>query len=248
MSDYLIYNRWMKKLSIPEIIAKTEKRLVKTIHTSFRKLWKLLATAVEWWDLETAFLIQLSFEKMVGTMLNEVQKVYTRWGRKITKDMQLSTKSDYVLSQAIRYVQAKKNVMLWNSSLSITQTTKEHIAEVIIKGLKDWKPYTEIAQDIQNQTEAGILSKPRAQLIAVREVGEAYEEWRLVTINKHLQTTGAMAEKIWDTVNDSKVTEQCRANERKWRILMVDKFPSGDDVAPRNSNPRCRCTTNYRII
>lgn len=238
----------MSKPNIPEIIAKTEKRLVKTIHSSFRKLWKLLAKAVEQWDIETSLLIQLSFEKMVVTMLNEVQKLYTRSGREVKKDMQLVTTSDYVVWQAVRYVQAKKSVMLGNSSLSITQTTKEHIADVIVTGIQEGKAYGEIAKEIQWQTEVWILSKARAQLIAVREVWEAYEEWRLVTLNKHLQKTGERAEKIRDTVWDSKVTPECRANEAQWRILMTDKFKSGDDIAPRNSNPRCRCTTNYRII
>lgn len=238
----------MKKLNIPSTILKAEKRLVKNIGGTLNKLGKTLALAVENGELDNNLVIQLTFDKLVPSVLNELQKVYTRWWRIIRKKLSLVTASDYVLFQAVKYTQSKRNEMLGNSTLSITQTTKEHIGEVITKGLQEWKSYNEVAQDIINQTEKWILSPARAQLIAVRELGDAYENGRRTTLEKHMQTTGDRAEKIRDTVNDSRVTPQCRANQDKWWILFNEKFPSGDDQAPRNANVRCRCTTSYRLL
>lgn len=248
MYDYLIYQTWMKKLNIPSTILKAEKRLVKNVGGTLQKLGKTLSLAVERGELDNSLMIQLTFDRLVPSILNELQRVYTRGWRIIRKKLNLVTASDYVLYQSVKYIQSKRNEMLGSSSLSITQTTKEHIADVITKGLQEWKPYTELAQDIIDQTEHGILSPARAQLIAVRELWDAYENGRRITLEKHMQTTGDRAEKIWDTVNDSRVTPQCRTNEAEGWILFNEKFPSGDDQAPRNANPRCRCTTNYRLI
>lgn len=235
-------------MAIPSEIIKTEKRLVKKIYQSFKGLATLLATSIEGGELENSLIIQLSFDKLVPAITSELKSLYNRSGRKIKAKLNLQTGLEYVVDQAVKYIEYKKYVMLWNSKLSITQTTKEHIAEVVAKGVWKWKSYNEIAEDVRMQADAGVLSKARSQLIAVREAGESYEEARLTTLKKHLQETGEKAEKIRDTVNDDKVTEQCRTNEAMGWIMEEELFKSGDNIAPRNTNPRCRCTTNYRII
>lgn len=55
-------------------------------------------------------------------------------------------------------------------------------------------------------------------------------------------------EKIRDTVGDDKVTYECNENARQGRIIEMKAFTSGDNEAPRSTNPNCRCTTNYRIV
>lgn len=235
-------------MAIPSEIIKTEKRLVKKIYQTFKGLAVLIASNVEWGELNNALIIQLSFDKLVPAITSELKSLYNRSARKVKAKLNLQTGLEYVVEQAVKYIEYKKYVMLWSSKLSITQTTKEWIATVIAKGVEKWKAYNEIAQDIRDQADAGVLSKARSQLIAVREAGESYEEARLTTLKKHLQETGEKAEKIRDTVNDDKVTEQCRANEAMGWIMEEELFKSGDNIAPRNANPRCRCSTNYRII
>lgn len=245
MFDYPILYLWM---AIPSEIIKTEKRLVKKIAKSFISLWNLLSASVRDWEINNNVLIQLHFEKLVPDINSELESLYNRWWRKIKSKLDLQTWVDYIVMQARKYIEFKKSQMLSNSNLSITQTTKEWIANVIAKWLWEWKSYWDIADDIIWQTWAWVLSKARAQLIAVRESWLAYEEARLETLNKHLIDTGDRAEKIWDTVWDDRVTEQCRENEAMWWIMKDEAFKSWDNNAPRNWNPRCRCTTNYRII
>ena len=68
----------MKKLNIPSTILKAEKRLVKNIGGTLNKLGKTLALAVENGELDNNLVIQLTFDKLVPSVLNELQKVYTR--------------------------------------------------------------------------------------------------------------------------------------------------------------------------
>lgn len=60
--------------------------------------------------------------------------------------------------------------MLSNRDGSIALTTKDTIREIIAQGINDGNTYQEVAQQIVQQTDAGIFSPQRAQLIAVREI------------------------------------------------------------------------------
>jgi len=236
------------KKKIPAEIIKAEKRLVKNISKWFEDLAKLLASQIEAWDLNTGITIELSFAKLVPQIINQVSNIYVRGWRKIISDLELVTGMQYVIDQAKKYVEWKKNEMLGDSTLSITKTTKDRVADIIITWLDKWSSYTELADDIRKTVKSGILSQARAQLIAVRELGNAYENGRNRTLRRHLDQTTDRAEKERATVNDDKVTEICMDNQQQWRIHFNDVFKSGDNVAPRHSNPRCRCTVNYRIL
>lgn len=230
------------------MLVKVEKRMISKLFWWFQKLSSLLATLVESGNVSTDITIQASFEKLVPNIISDIKQTYNRGGRLLKKTMQLKTGNDYIVEQAVKYVLNKKNEMLGESKVSITKTTKQHITNIVTKWLNEGKSYNDIANDIRDQVKEWIFSKARSQLIAVREVWQAYEQWRKKTLQDHLLITGERAEKIWDTVGDSRVTRECRENESEWRILMNELFPSGDDVAPRNANPNCRCTTNFRII
>jgi hypothetical protein len=60
--------------------------------------------------------------------------------------------------------------MLSNRDGSITLTTKDTIREIIAHGINEGSTYQEVAQQIVQQTDSGIFSPQRAQLIAVREI------------------------------------------------------------------------------
>lgn len=83
-------------------------------------------------------------------------------------------------------------------------------------------------------------------MIAINQVGNAYENGRYTAFDD-LKRQGYVMKKIWDTVGDDKVTPECRNNEAQGWILYEQNRPSGDNKAPRHSNPRCRCTTNVEI-
>jgi hypothetical protein len=192
--------------------------------------------------------IQAWFDILTRNILPDLKTLYVKWGRLLRKTMWLQTGNDIIVEQAVKFILNKRNEMLWESKLSITQTTKNKITDIIVSWLNWWKSYTQIWQDIRDQVKEWVFSKARSELIAVREVWQAYEQWRKKTLEDHMLKTGDRAEKYWWTVNDDKVTEKCRENQADWRILFNEIFPSGDIVCPRKSNPRCRCTTKYRLI
>ncbi len=230
------------------IINKIEKRMIVKLNKSFENIAIMVATLVENGDIKTDLAIEMWFAELVPWLLSDIKQLYVRWWRLIKKKMQLKTWNEYIVEQAIKYVLDKKNEMLWQSKLSITQTTKEKITWIIANWLNKWEWYDKIWKKIREQVQEWIFSPARSQLIAVREVWHAYENWRKKTIQDHLAQTWQQAQKIRDTVQDDKVTELCRANEAKWWILFNELRPTGDEQAPRNWNPRCRCTVNYRII
>lgn len=231
-----------------KIMLKTEKRMIKKISTSFFRLANTVATLVEAEDVQVNTAIQAWFDILTRNILPDLKTLYVKWGRLLRKTMWLQTGNDIIVEQAVKFILNKRNEMLWESKLSITQTTKNKITDIIVSWLNWWKSYTQIWQDIRDQVKEWVFSKARSELIAVREVWQAYEQWRKKTLEDHILKTGDRAEKYWWTVNDDKVTEKCRENQADWRILFNEIFPSGDIVCPRKWNPRCRCTTKYRLI
>lgn len=232
-------------MAIPKEIIRAEKKLVKLLYTSFKGLAQLLASSIEGGELDNDIIMTLHFDKLIPDILKEIESVYKNGAKRIKKEMDLETDFSYVIEKARSFARYKEYEL---SQSTIAVTTKKWVAEIVSKGVEEGKSYTEIAKEIKAQSKKWLLSKARAQLIAVRESGDAYENGRRETIFKHVQQTGEGCEKIWDTVGDDRVTQWCRDNEAKGWILFNELRPSGDETAPRNGNPRCRCTTNYRLI
>lgn len=99
-------------MAIPSEIIKTEKRLVKKIYQSFKGLATLLATSIEGGELENSLIIQLSFDKLVPAITSELKSLYNRSGRRIKAKLNLQTGLEYVVDQAVKYIEYKKYVML----------------------------------------------------------------------------------------------------------------------------------------
>lgn len=83
----------------------------------------------------------------------------------------------------------------------------------------------------------------RAHLVAVTEVGDAYEHGNEIVVND-LAAAGLRMEKKWDTIGDGRVSDGCRENEQAGWIPIDEEFPSGD-MRPLRF-PGCRCTALYR--
>lgn len=83
----------------------------------------------------------------------------------------------------------------------------------------------------------------RAELIAVTEVGEAYEHGARIVADE-LAVGGLVLEKAWLTVGDERVCPICGPNEAAGYIARTASFPSGHD-GPLG-HPACRCTATWR--
>ncbi len=141
----------------------------------------------------------------------------------------------------------------------IDAATREDIRNLIAKALEEGRSYNQIAQDIitkfkgygdPNSFWRFDAPRPqkhiesRAHLIAVTEVGEAYEsgEWQAM---QEMADAGLEVIKWWSTMGDERVSEGCLENEADGEIPLNDPHTSGDMHPLRF--PGCRCTELYGV-
>ena len=192
-------------------------------------------------------------EQIVG-----VSKVgVDRGGKYIVKELDLGkfgVSWSLQNTAAIKFLGGKLSYELSNFKGNITGTTKKNISKIILDAVEKGESYNKTAKKIMAQGEAGVFSKARAQMIAVRESGVAYEKGKEIVLqdfsNKYPEVK---TQKKWQTVNDKNVTPTHTLNQEQgsddgW-IAVTDVFLGTNDmVAPASDNPRCRCFTKYRII
>lgn len=133
---------------------------------------------------------------------------------------------------------------------AINDTTRQRMRELIARSQADRESYSTLAKRIRDQFDGFAGIKPqrhirdRAELVAVTEIGDAYEEGSAAGVQQVAQQ-GYPMEKRWITVADDRVSEGCAANEDAGWIGLSDPFPSGHDRPLRF--PGCRCTAAYRL-
>lgn len=132
--------------------------------------------------------------------------------------------------------------LIWSK---INQTTKDLIKPILIQAAESGQSYNVTAKQIR---DSFAFSKSRSLMIATNEIGNAYEHGNYMMM-KEVNDRGFQVTKQWRTVHDDRVTVECNAYERLGWIPFTHPFTTSglsDDRAPRQSNPRCRCTTLYR--
>jgi hypothetical protein len=158
--------------------------------------------------------------------------------------------SQDITGRATKFLGDKLSHELSNASGNIHSTTVERINEILYDSYEQGKTYQQTARLIKEQGDAGVFSQARGEMIAVREIGLAYEEGSYEPmLELKEQNPDRSVEKFWSTVGDDKVTETHTQNEEEdWVDLdFVYEATGGDDHAPGSDNPRCRCTQLYRI-
>lgn len=213
-----------------KFIISRSKRLVKSIET------KLSESEVDamFDDLDSKGL-----ESVIISAASDAMKLGAKYRIQKMKLGQFGISFDVDHPLAVQYLKTDRPLML----SKMAETTKDEIKPLLIQAAKDGLSPQELAAQIENSFA---FSKSRSLMIAVNEVGTAYEYGNWVPM-KQLQDDGNKVMKKWATVNDDRVTDECEANENMGWIKLDDLFDSGDDTAPRESNPRCRCTTLYEL-
>lgn len=131
----------------------------------------------------------------------------------------------------------------------INETTRDYLRTIIRNGTDEGWSYNRMARAIAERFTEFAVGKPqehiesRAHLVAVTEVGNAYEAGNEIVVND-LAAAGLRMEKKWDTIGDNRVSDGCRENEQAGWIPIDEAFPSGD-MRPLRF-PGCRCTVLYR--
>ena len=128
---------------------------------------------------------------------------------------------------------------------SIWKTTHTRILWLIGKWIDEWLSYTEVAKDI-TKIDPITFSKNRAKLIAVGEMGNAYEVWKFMPM-ADLERQWEIVLKKWQTVWDDRVRATHIQNQNDWYIPIKIPFSwTGTERAPSWYN--CRCALVYKVI
>lgn len=147
--------------------------------------------------------------------------------------------------RAIAYIRDNAAKQITN----IDNTTRQHVKAIILVGISNGTSYNEIARQIK-QTYAGFAGvlpqkhiRNRAELIAVTEIGNAYQRGNLLQAG-FMADAGLKIEKYWLTSNDDRVSDGCVANQSDGWIAHDELFSSGHECPLRF--PGCRCVLQYR--
>lgn len=236
--------------SQPQLLRKAERRLKTRLRKDFLQLGKLLQKRMEieerWLTSDIETIILMSWTQSMERITNDLQNLYLLGSRYIKRFYKWDIDIEQVNVLAVKRVQDLKSLNVKNINGSMLNTTTTRVKDIIAMWIFEWKSYKEIWKQLYEQTEKGVLSPARAERIAINTIGNAYEQGRKDSIQQ-LVNRWYQASKEWSTVWDDRVTLECAENEAKWWIPYNAGRPSGDTEAPRASNPRCRCTTNYEI-
>lgn len=131
----------------------------------------------------------------------------------------------------------------------INATTRDGIRRIIADGVEAGKSYSAIAREIRAEYASFATGSPlahitsRAELVAVTEIGDAYETGSRTVVDR-LSRAGLEMEKHWLDVGDRRVDPDCAANSDQGWIPVDQAFQTGHDRP--TAHPGCRCTTEYR--
>jgi hypothetical protein len=146
---------------------------------------------------------------------------------------------------AVKYLSGLESLHLSDRYGSISATTNKIVRYYIRDAVETGESYSSLAKAITQLGKEGVFSPARAEMIAVNQMGNAYEEGKAIVAQEAQSIVGENMMAFWQTVDDDRVTEECAANEDAGWLPMGVPFPSGDTQAPRAGNPRCRCAIRY---
>jgi hypothetical protein len=190
-------------------------------------------------------------EDMVEAIVATARTTYKKGAQKGIDELEMGRFGitfDLINQEAVQYLANIRQIQLSNYRGNISRQTKDKIRKILVESAETGRSYQETARLIREQGTAGVFSRARGELIAVNQVGHAYGEGNMEIVNTFKERTGQIVEKYWQTVNDGKVTDECQANQDMGWIGYDDAFLSGDENAPRDDNPRCRCATIFRTV
>ena len=155
------------------------------------------------------------------------------------------------LSFTVKHPEAVKYLQQHGAELvkGINATTREYIRTILIQAAEQGWSYGKTALAIKQRYREFAVGVPqrhlrsRAELIAVTEIGNAYEHGTMIAA-EDLVAGGLAMEKKWLTVGDDRVEQECRSNQADGWIPLDQEFSSGDQRPL--AHPACRCTLQTR--
>lgn len=163
----------------------------------------------------------------------------------VIADLEVDYAFDLSNPRAVAYIEQNGALRV----AGINDTTQAAIRNIVTQGTREGWSYDRVAREINRQFTQFAVGRPqehiksRGHLVAVTEMGNAYEAGSAVVIDD-LQAAGLQMEKKWLTVGDNRVSDGCKENQAEGWIAYSQTFQSGHARPLRF--PGCRCTTLYR--
>lgn len=195
-------------------------------------------------DLFDAATLETSAE-MQEALQSAVEAALLSGGKALVRDFKSSINFSLTNPRAIAYTQNYAATAI----TGIDDTTKADIRRIILAGISDGAPYTEVAANIKaryTQYAVGVPQqhiRSRAELIAVTELGNAYQAGNLAGAQT-IAAAGIKIQKRWLTSNDARVSSGCKANQAQDWIDLDEAHASGHSTPLRF--PGCRCVEQYQ--
>ncbi|MCL4736498.1 MAG: hypothetical protein KJ050_16355 [Candidatus Omnitrophica bacterium] len=218
-----------------EVMAEIENGLVKikmgVEDKAFDEFYKAMKGTIE------APLSSVAYKKSAEMLKDQARQQAKTFATNLT-DAQLNTMAQTVadgLKEGLGTHQVARRLTMVNG-LDINR------ARTLQKYVDDLKSSGVTGKKLERMTE-----KRFNQLLTDRRETIAQTEARFAT--SHARQTEAVETgakfKIWMTVGDDRVSQQCRANQSAGPIPVKEHFPSGQTKPP--AHPNCRCTLAYSM-
>lgn len=198
----------------------------------------------------TAAILQEIFKETKGEFTTSMQTAITRAMQGAIAHRSADLNVDIAFNLFDPQVQAALKQYCGQQIRKIDETTRRGISSIIGRGEEKGLSYTEIANRITKAYDGFGDPAPqkhirnRAELIAVYEIGQAYESAGRQTVNR-VASKGIPMEKSWLTVGDDRVSTPCRNNQEQGWIPLDEAFQSGHQQPC--AHPACRCCALYQV-
>lgn len=132
----------------------------------------------------------------------------------------------------------------------IEDTTRDQIRTILTQAVDEGWSHDKAARAIGQRFAEFRVGRPqehvrsRAHLVAMTEMGNAYEAGNLMAAEQ-AHAEGTTMEKSWLTAGDARVIDECLTNQNAGWIPIDQAFPSGHQRPL--AHPSCRCALLTRV-
>lgn len=182
---------------------------------------------------------------MLAAIDKAIRKGVLIGGKSLVSDFRSSIVFSLTNPRAMAYTEERAATAI----TSIDAHSKADIRRLVVLTVEHGTAYSELARQIKARYKQFAVGVPqrhirsRAELIAVTEVGNAYQNGNYVAA-KMLEDSGLILQKYWYNRGDERVSDGCITNTSAGWIDLETAFPSGHMTPLRF--PGCRCAAQYR--
>lgn len=251
------FSEALTRRQIDKAIAPIQSKLEKECAALFRrqsgallaKLGKLRhyfreSAAEDFDDLFDSATLNTSMD-MMQSIDTAISSAVLSGGKMLIRDFKASINFSLTNPRAVAYTRDKAA----ESISGIDAETKDVVRRILVTGIENGDSYSSIAKQIKDRYTQFAIGVPqqhirsRAELIAVTEVGNAYQAGNLIAAQE-MRENGLKMQKSWLTSNDERVSDGCKENAaQSW--IDVNKAHASGHMTPLRF-PGCRCTELYR--